>query len=177
MKDVNNKFEKWFEDNLKEEVILTIEKDIKDNNVVGIDINDLRANADTIYKRIDSLSVQKRKQAVYESLNEIFNTTEFDKISKAENTELENFEKMLEFIIAQTGFKYNLQMPGLLLDTNSEIIKGNQLSWQFEPIEAFFIETSHKAESRIINVWAFWISGIFLVMVIIFLLLPVFRKK
>jgi ribosome-binding factor A len=177
LKDINKKFENWLEENLKEEVILAIEKDIKDNDVHGISINDLRANADTIYGIIDSLGGQKMKQAFYKSLNEIFNTIEFDKLSTVEDTELQNFEKMLEFIIAQNGFKYNLQIPGLLLDTNSDMIKGNQLSWQFKPIEAFFIETSQRAESRIVNVWAFLVSGVFLVLVIIFLLFPVFKKK
>ena len=177
LKDIDKKFEKWFEDNLKEEMLIAIEQDMKNNQVIEITKEALRAKSDTIYQLIDSLGGTDMKLQFYSSLNELFNTEEFDKIKKSKYSHLEEFEQRIEYIIKQTGFKYNLQMPGLLLDANTEVIKGNQLSWQFEPIEAFFIETSQKAKSRIINVWAFWVSGIFLLIVVIFLLLPVFKKS
>jgi len=177
LKDIDTKFEKWFEDNIKEEVLIAIEQDLAENKVEGISNADIRANSDTIYQIIDSLGGKEMKHEFYSRLNNLFTTSEFDKIIESKHSYLEDFEERLEYIVGQEGFKYNLQMPGLLLDTNSEIIKGNQLSWQFEPIEAFFVETSQKAESRMINVWAFWVSGVLLLTILVVLLLPIFRRK
>ncbi|MDF1550658.1 MAG: hypothetical protein P1P88_22745 [Bacteroidales bacterium] len=175
--EIDKKYENWLTENIKDEVIMAIEQDFITNNIRDKYKADLKSKRDTIYMVLDSLGVNDLQEKFYSFLNQLYRTKEFDKIITSKESYLTKFEKNLELIVGQPGFKYNLQMPGLLIDTNSESIKGNMLSWQFEPTEAFFVTTVQRAESRIINLWAFVVSGLFLMGVLIFLLIPTFRRK
>ena len=176
-KDLDKKFEKWLDDNLMEEIILTIEKDMKVNNITNITEKDLKANRDTIYKLVDSLGMGKGFSEFYGAMNKLFHTNEFDKIIRSNKSELTAYEEQIGYLVGLAGFKYNLQMPGLLIDTNAETIKGSQLDWEFVPFEAYFVGTTFHAESRIINVWAFVVSGIFLVAVVVLLFIPAIKRR
>lgn len=180
LKDIETKFDKWFEDNVKEEILLVMEKDIQSIGIKGISLEDLKTNSDTIFNLIELFNFfegDKDAESFYNSLNQIFNTEKFNELVNNQHSHLEQFLNKFENIVAKRGFKYNLQIPGLLLDTNAESIKGSSLSWNFEPMEAFFVDTSHSAESRIINLWAYIVSGITIVLILIFLLIPLFRNR
>ena len=176
-KGLDEKYNKWLMDNLFDEGILVVEKDMKKCHVENIKIEDLKAKRDTIFKLIDSLDTKDGFNKFYQSLNKLFNTKEFDKIINAKNTGLVDFEKEINYVTNLPGFKYKLQMPGLLIDANAESIKGNKLDWEFVPFDSYFVGTSQFAESRIINVWAFVVSGVFLVLVVGLILIPGFRRR
>jgi hypothetical protein len=176
-KGINEKYDKWLTDNLVDEGLLIVEKDMKNCHVENIKIGDLRAKRDTILKLVDSLNTKDGFNVFYQSLNKLFNTREFDKIIKAKNTGLVDFEKEIEYVMDLPGFKYKLQVPGLLIDANAESIKGNRLDWEFVPFDSYFVGTSQFAEARIINVWAFVVSGVFLVLVVGLILIPGFRRR
>jgi hypothetical protein len=176
-KSIDKKFEQWLDSNLSQEVILQIEKDMKKCNINSITIKDLNSKRDSIYAIADSVGMKKGFSDFYKALNKIFKTNEFDKIINSGETGMQNLEDEIGYVIALSGYNYKLKMPGLLMDTNAETVKGNQLDWEFVPFEAYFVGNKQFAESRIVNVWAFAVSGVLLIIVVLILFIPAFRRK
>jgi hypothetical protein len=59
-----------------------------------------------------------------------------------------------------------VQMPGILLGTNSTIVEGNSVTWKFGADQ---IRAGHfimRASSRVANVWAFVVSGFVVIIAI-----------
>jgi hypothetical protein len=53
-------------------------------------------------------------------------------------------------------------MPGLITGTNSSVLSGNRVSWDVFPMAFLLEDYTMVAESRVINVWAFIVSGMVL---------------
>jgi hypothetical protein len=61
--------------------------------------------------------------------------------------------------ITSNTYGNQLLMPGIITATNAKSMNGNILSWEIEPGEFFFYDFVMSAESRMMNKWAFWVSG------------------
>jgi len=68
--------------------------------------------------------------------------------------------KFLENILTMEEFHVETEMPGLITGTNSSMLNGNRVSWDVFPMEFLLEDYSMVVESRVINVWAFVLSGI-----------------
>ncbi len=75
------------------------------------------------------------------------------------------------------NYRFAITMPGLLINTNSNIIEGNRLSWEVDFFDAYFEDFSMQAESRIVNIWAFIVTGIALGFLLFALFYKLFKKK
>lgn len=78
------------------------------------------------------------------------------------NYKMDFFDECLD-----DNYYFNIKMPGLLLGTNSEEIKGSLLSWEVDFFDFYFNGLSMKAESRIVNMWAVIISGVIVLVLLI----------
>lgn len=175
-KTVHDKSDKWFEDNIYTELIHAIDLDFKDFDIKSVSKKDIENQIDTIKWFTDSIGENIQKK-LYPFLDELFNTNELSQIANAEKSYVNQFEEDINYILEQKEFKYKLIMPGLLIETNASTIKAEELSWQVEPIEIYFNDTSHFAEARMINTWAYVVSGVFILLVIILLFISIFRKR
>jgi hypothetical protein len=72
-------------------------------------------------------------------------------------------------------FENDITLPGLFLDANSVSLKGNTATWTFKPEQIGLMDYEMYAESRIVNTWAFVVSGLILAGLIVVVLLPRFR--
>ena len=70
--------------------------------------------------------------------------------------------KFLENLIGMENFHVEAEMPGLITATNSSALSGNRVSWEIFPMAFLLEDYSMTVESRVINVWAFVISGLIL---------------
>jgi hypothetical protein len=74
------------------------------------------------------------------------------------------------------GYTEVVEMPGLITGTNSEMLKGNQVSWDVH-IEAFFVsDLVMYAESRVINYWAFILTGAVVLALLVLLVAKAVRR-
>jgi len=93
---------------------------------------------------------------------------------KVYNSKLD--EKYENEILGGFGEEYdnNIIMPGVLTDTNAEILKSDTLTWLVGPIK--FIDSDYVmyAESKVTNRWAYILSGFILTIAII---IPFLKKK
>jgi hypothetical protein len=75
-------------------------------------------------------------------------------------------------------FENVVTLPGLFLDTNAGEVKGNTATWSFKrPGQLELMDYEMHAESRVVNTWAFIVSGVVAVCFLILLLIPLFRLK
>lgn len=80
--------------------------------------------------------------------------------------------KTFDYLIFDEKIKCSTIMPGVLLQTNADSIAGSQTYWNIN--ERYFFAKDHQliAKSRLINKWAFILSGF----IAVFLLVLIFRK-
>jgi hypothetical protein len=82
----------------------------------------------------------------------------------------------LDTLLELAGYKEIVEMPGLITGTNSAKLNGNQVSWDFETISLLVCDTEFFAESRVINLWAFSLSGFVIFFLVTILVIRSFRK-
>ena len=70
-----------------------------------------------------------------------------------------------------------LQMPGLLLSTNSDQVDGNLVSWKFTADQIRVGDYVMQASSRTTNVWAFVVTGAAALLVILMAILALLRRR
>ncbi len=85
----------------------------------------------------------------------------------------EYFMKLLEM----EGYTQQVMMPGLLIETNSKQVVGNQVSWKEEGFPMILFDHEIYAESRTVNYTGFIISGIILLALVFLLSFSAFRSK
>lgn len=68
-------------------------------------------------------------------------------------------------------------LPGLFLDNNAGKLNGNTATWSFKRDQLELMDYDMHAESRVVNTWAFIVSGVVAVGFLILLLIPLFRLK
>ena len=76
--------------------------------------------------------------------------------------EFDRKSKLLENLLMMESFRMETSMPGLITGTNSTTLTGSQVSWDVFPM-AFLLENyAMTVESRVVNIWAFVLSGLVL---------------
>jgi hypothetical protein len=94
-------------------------------------------------------------------------------------------DRIMKSINDRIQFQFNaggdytneVELPGIILSTNADAVEGNKVLWHFNEDKFSFLDFTMTAESRIVNIWTSYISGVVLLVIIIFLLLPRFKKK
>jgi hypothetical protein len=70
--------------------------------------------------------------------------------------------KFLENLLLMENFRVETEMPGLITGTNSSALSGNRVIWDVFPMAFLLEDYAMVVESRVINVWAFVLSGMVL---------------
>lgn len=99
-----------------------------------------------------------------------------DSLQPALFQEFDNKIDRLDRIFELEGYTEEVEMPGLITGTNSAALIGNRASWDFEVFTLFATDREFWIESRVINYWAFILSGIVLLGMIVLLAVKVARK-
>jgi hypothetical protein len=71
----------------------------------------------------------------------------------------------------------SVKMPGLIIDTNAKNLIGNKVSWKYNLFKSLFKDYEIKVTSRVINVWAFIVSGIVIVLALIGIIVGHWRRR
>jgi hypothetical protein len=79
-------------------------------------------------------------------------------------------------LILLETYPETVEMPGLITETNSMMLKGNQVSWEIQPLTLMFQPYEMVVESRVVNKWAFVVTGIILLLLIFVLIVKAVKK-
>jgi len=63
------------------------------------------------------------------------------------------------------------------LTYDSNKIEGNNLSWNVDFFDAYFNDYVMNAESRVVNIWAFVVTGLAIAFLLFGLIIKLFKKK
>jgi hypothetical protein len=84
--------------------------------------------------------------------------------------------KFLENLLTMEDFHVETELPGLITGTNSSALNGNRVTWEVFPMAFLLEEYTMVAESRVINVWAFVVSGLVLLGLVSLLVLKSMKR-
>ena len=90
-------------------------------------------------------------------------------------SDLINKIDLFEKIMMMHDYTSEVEMPGLLTATNSVNVVGNTVSWHVQPTSFYFDDYEMFVESRVVNQWAFVLSGIVLLLLIVVFVVRIFR--
>jgi hypothetical protein len=84
--------------------------------------------------------------------------------------------RFIDHFFTMEGFQVEAVMPGLITGTNSTALSGNQVSWDLFPMAFLLEDYTMEVGSRVINVWAFILSGLILLGLISLLVVKSIKK-
>ena len=91
----------------------------------------------------------------------------------------EDLQKKYEMFLATVlldGYTEIVEMPGLITGTNSAMLNGNQVRWDFQGGNIMVRDFEMYAESRVINYWAFVLAGVVMLALVLLLVIKAIRK-
>jgi len=102
------------------------------------------------------------------TLNEYFKTNAFSVLWQEKESVMQKSEEkifdMITLALFSNKIEYNLLIPGKVLKTSALIMNGDTLKWQLETTKMITDDYILEAQSRKSNVWAFVITGLFILL-------------
>jgi hypothetical protein len=164
MKDAEDKTMKY----LVESATVEIERILADGI---LKLNDPRLDAKRVREFHDSISTTLSKGnfsdsgSVIDCFRRWTGNSTVDRLKELQPPLFREFDrksKLLENLLMMESFRMETSMPGLITGTNSTTLTGSQVSWDVFPM-AFLLENyAMTVESRVVNIWAFVLSGLVL---------------
>jgi len=169
-KQVSDKFEELLIEAIANEIIITLEEGI-------IKLNDPQLKPENVEVYRDS--IEHKLDDYYENMNvyidfykEWTNNESVNKLKKLEPPLFMELNKKVSILlnsIFMDSYSQTVEMPGLITETNSISVTGNKVSWKVNGDKFIFHDYVMKVESRVVNRWPFIVSGLFLFLVLILL--------
>ena len=169
LNEINEKFIKWYKHNCFE-ISLECIKKFTTNYILDSD-------TDKIYKNISNAE-QIDPQILCVALDSFYVTTYFSEIyNNNEQILNECFESSVSVAEQTTNnISYELVIPGKLIETNAPAINSDTLIWKVDGMRLLFENYTLTAEYRVVNTWAFILSGLILI-VLIGSIISVFTRR
>lgn len=111
-------------------------------------------------------------------LERILSLTLQGKIERPIENITKSIEADIQFMMDADGDYVNeVQMPGIILNTNANAVEGNKAVWRFNEDRFSYMGYTMTVESRIANPWAAYVTGGLFFVVVALLLLPRWKRK
>ncbi len=160
------------------EISLTLENGIGQLEKVNISKQEVLAYQDSLYQQVKDWSFDSTATFIdmYAHWTGKENFLQLHQIEPPLFDSLDSKMQLFEKVLMMEEYTQVVQMPGLISQTNSLSINGNTVSWQVKP--ELFLMTDYEmlVESRIVNYWAFYLSGGMVVLLFISLLIRIQKK-
>lgn len=179
LNNAEDKADQFFVETITAEIILTLEEGIRKINSSTLKPDDVQKYRDSIERKVQELENEHNEQFI-DYLADWSHNPEYLKLKEIKPSIFEKSDERLELfyqILMMENYDQEVELPGMLTQTNSINAVGNKVSWKVEPIAFMFEDYTMQAESRVVNYWAFILSGIILTLLVIILVLRAFVRK
>lgn len=132
---------------------------------------------DSLYKFVEAWN-DKSELNIIESCRKWSGNEAFYLLKDLEPPIFEGFAKKvaaMELVFKLEGYTEEVEMPGLITGTNSAMLNGNQVRWDFQPLNIIVSDFEMYAESRVINYWAFVVAGMVLLAMVVLMVIKAVR--
>lgn len=175
--EASDKVFKFFQRSVIAEVDSIMRDGIKRLNNPQLNQLDISVYHDSVYKDFEQWNFKQVDEFIvlYSKWSGI---EAFTLLNNLEPPLFEDFEKKLatlENVFEIEGYINEVEMPGLITATNSAMLNGNQVRWDFQPLTIIVRDFEMYAESRVINYWAFVVAGIVLLLLVVLLVIKAVR--
>lgn len=174
-------FNEWIEFTIINSCIDAIEKSAKNIEAWHINESEFTRKRDSIINLIDGdFDLFDDDDNLFSAVKRVFG---IDSVLYQILREENNFEIFADkyifwdHVLLDEEYVNLVAMPGLIFETNSSVISDdNEVQWNVGWMKYFTDDQEMKVTSRIVNLWAFWVSGGF-VLFLIFIIILRKRKK
>ncbi|NQT76560.1 MAG: hypothetical protein HQ565_02520 [Bacteroidetes bacterium] len=173
-----NKVEKYLVDAVVEEIIHAMNKGFKQTGDPQLNDIDLSLYKDSIASKALEWSSPGKLENIIDALIIWSGNEDIAKLKSIYPPVFENLYNKIAFfdnLLMMENYTIAVEMPGLITETNSYMLLGNTASWNIENLTFFFEDYEIYVESRIVNYWAFVVSGLVLLLLLITLVIKVFK--
>lgn len=171
---VSDKFEDLLIDAIANEIIIILQNGIKKLNDPDLNPDDVENYRDSIEQ---SLNTHYDNMDIYIDLyRDWTGNKSADRLKTLDPPIFDKFNRKVTFLLNalfMDSYMQEVEMPGLITETSSISVTGNKVNWKVDGDKFIFQDYDMKVESRVVNRWPSIISGIFLFLVIIFMLIKV----
>lgn len=187
--NIEERFGFWLHDNIYSVAFDDIIKIADSLKLIKKQMIDLSHVKDTVKQQIDEegkhmITFDSGEDMGMPELAELIGLEiGFDSIALSELKEVVDESKLDEkyeneiFAGFTEDYDNELLMPGLLTDTNAELLKGDTLSWEVNIIKFIDSDFVMYAESKVTNDWAYVLSGFIILMAVIIPFLGKLRRQ
>ena len=176
-KQITDNFIGFLVEAITNQIVNTLEEGI-------IKINDPQLKPENVEVYRDS--IEHKLYDYYEDMNvyidfyrEWTGNESVNRLNTLEPPLFEELDKKVSIVlnaIFMDTYSQTVEMPGLITETNAISVTGNKVSWRVNGDKFLFDDYEMRVESRVVNRWAFVVSGLFLLLVLVLLFYKVGRK-
>lgn len=167
---LEDKFNLWFGQNVWEmqyEILLDNYDSISN---IKVSKERLSAAKDSIFEKYKDKIKFLEDFDVAQSLDEFFKTKAFTQHKDNVNNVFKKFDNNMDsqeyMKYFESNIEYKLVMPGNLLSYGNALNHGDTLTWNLTAYRMVYSNFEIKATSRKTNNWAFWVTGIIVLLAI-----------
>ncbi len=159
------------------EIIDALQKGLRQLNDPNLNNIDLAMYKDSIAANAISWSSGKYEN----SIDALITWTGNSELARLHNIEPSIFEELeikddyADKVFFGNEYTLEVEMPGLITETNSTVMHGNTVSWEMGTMSFFFEDYEMHVESRVMNYWAFVLSGLVALLLLIALIVKIFK--
>jgi len=169
IKDAEDKAEDYLQESFTEEIFTLLKDGIKDLNNPNIKPGLVDYYADSISNKVNEWDLNSTSEFV-DYFATITGESDLENIKESKKIQMELIDKKIELlfdIFEMEDYSVTVEMPGLLTNTNSPTIKGNQVHWKVSTMSFLFRDFEMESESRIVNSNMFIVAGILLLLLVL----------
>jgi hypothetical protein len=177
-KAADDKVDQYFEKSVTEEIESILRAGIIRLNNPALDTSVLTVYHDSIAEAVDNWKFKSGDELI-DGFRNLTGNEAWSLLKDFQPPIFADFDKKIELIdtlVSIEGYNEVVEMPGLITGTNSPMIKGNQVSWVFSNESLLIRDYEMYVESRVINYWAFILTGAVVLLLVVLLVVKAFRK-
>ena len=180
--DLKQKFENWFTEAVFAEFYQGLLQKCKSIQNGDSLYSLVMGSRDTLYNILilpDFFNNAPNDTAIIEQCRKIFNHETLLSLEDPIKSSLYEIDQKIAFMttVGEDNYMNTVIMPGFIIDTNAKIMEGNQVKWEDENMDILFKDYIMWVESRIINKWAYGMTGGFIIIILFALIIPLFYKR
>ena len=169
IKEAEDKAEDYLQESFTEEIYTLLKDGIKDLNNPNIKPELVDYYEDSISNKVSEWDLNSTSEFV-DYFARITGKSDMENIKEPMKFQIDLLDKKIELlfdIFEMEDYSVTVEMPGLLTNTNSPTIKGNQVHWKVSTMSFLFKDFEMISESRIVNYNMFIIAGVLLLLLVV----------
>ncbi len=159
------------------EIIRILKKGISDLNDPELNPQLIEMSYDSILHRVYNWEFDKPSLLIDE-IAKWQKDKRFLKLKQTGPALFTDFNLKVQFLkrlFEMKNYTLLVEMPGIITETNSSVIKGNQVSWNVESFSFLCTDYKMHVESRVVNYWMFILTGILILLLVAILVVRVIK--